>query len=67
MTIAELIKHLQTFDQGLLVAYQIYSERCLLETRDLKVERAQEPRADGWVGDFRPDKPSREYLMFPGN
>jgi hypothetical protein len=67
MTVRELIEFLQTQPQDMLVAYQIYSENCLLEVKDITIERCCEPRADGWVANPRPDKPTRDYLMFPGN
>lgn len=67
MTVAELIVFLLTQPQDLLVAYQIYSEQALLEPGDISVVRACHPRADGWIHNKRPDRPTREYLMFPGN
>jgi hypothetical protein len=67
MTVAELIAFLQTQPQGLSVAYEIHSEACLLETNDIQVFSACPPREDGWIHDARPDKPTQDYLMFPGN
>jgi hypothetical protein len=67
MTVAELIAELQTKPPHLLVAYRRFSEQCLLEASDLITIEACMPRADGWIQDKRPDKPTREYLMFPGN
>lgn len=67
MTVAELIALLQTKPQDLQVAYRLYSEQCLLEAADIRVVTRCEPRPDGWVEDERPDKPTRQYLLFPGN
>lgn len=67
MTVAELIAKLQTMPPHLLVAYCRYSEQCLLEADDLEIVEACLPRPDGWIQGKRPDKPTREYLMFPGN
>lgn len=67
MTVAELIAYLQTQPQDLQVAYDLYSEHCLLEVEDIRMCVACEPRADGWIQRERRDMPARTYLMFPGN
>jgi len=67
MTVKELIEFLLTQPQELQVAFRCCSEYCLLEARDIDVGKACEPRPDGWVQNFRKDKPSQDYLMFPGN
>lgn len=67
MTVSELIEHLQKFPQGLPVAYRLHSEACLLEVDYIHLDTRCAPRPDGWVHDFRSDKPSVQYLMFPGN
>lgn len=67
MTVAELIAYLQTQPQELQVAYECFSELCLLESRDIEHVEACEPRPDGWIQEKRPDMPVRRYLMFPGN
>ena len=67
MTVTELIVLLAGYPGEMQVAYQKYSEQCLLEPSDLEIRRACESRADGWVHDERPDKPSCNYLVFPGN
>ena len=66
-TIADLIEHLQTLPQDLPVGYRCYSEECLLDFADLKIEEHCAPREDGWIQNKRPDKPSIKYLIFPGN
>lgn len=66
MTVIELIDLLKKYPPEMLVAYYMFSEQLLLESEDLKIEEHCEPRADGWIQDKRPDKPSRPYLMFPG-
>lgn len=67
MTVAEFIAFLQTQPQDLQVAYQCYSEQCLLPVEAIGVEECCEPRADGWIQHKRPDMPTQKYLMLPGN
>lgn len=67
LTVADLIAHLQSFPPDLLVTYQCCSEQVLLEADLVTVERFGLPRPDGWVHDARPDKPTQEYVSFPGN
>jgi hypothetical protein len=67
MTVRELIELLKTYPQDLDVAYRLYSENCLLEVESIRIETLCEPREDGWVPNRRPDKPTRDYLLFPGN
>lgn len=67
VTVADLIRHLQTFPQDLPVIHQKYSEQCLLKLKEVRVEEFCEHRPDGWVQDKRPDMPTRLYLCFPGN
>lgn len=67
MNVAELIAFLQTQPQDLQVGYKACSEYCLLMEDEIEVVNACEPRADDWIQRQRPDKPSRAYLMFPGN
>jgi hypothetical protein len=66
ITVADLIAHLQTLPQGLLVTHRAYSEMALLELKDVKVNTGQPPRADGWVHDARPDKPTQAYVAILG-
>ena len=67
MTVKELIDVLLTYKQDLPVAYSIYSEQCLLEAKDIAVVDLCHPRPDGWVQHKRPDMPTQQYLLFPGN
>lgn len=67
MTVAELIAILQSKPPDIQVAYRCYSEWCLMEDRDIDIKPLCAPRADGWVADARPDKPTQDYLTFPGN
>ena len=67
MTVAELIELLKTYPQDLPVCYQIYSEQCMLEPKDISVQSLCAEREDGWVANKRPDKPTVEYLVLPGN
>lgn len=67
MKVKELIAFLQTQPQDLPVAYRCYSEQCLLEASDIKIEKLSVARDDGWVADARPGLPAAKYLLFPGN
>lgn len=67
MTVKELIEFLQTQPQDIQVGYGLYSEYCLLDAAEIKIDEACFPRADGWIQHKRPDKPTQSYLMFPGN
>ena len=67
MTVAEFITYLKKQPQDLQVAYRRYSEQCLLETKDITMLVACEARPDGWIQDYRPDKPTQTYLVLPGN
>jgi hypothetical protein len=67
MTVKELIAMLQSKPPYLLVAYMRYSEYCLLEADDITILPLCAPREDGWVHSKRPDKPSQNYLVLPGN
>jgi hypothetical protein len=66
MKVKELIELLQTFDPELPVAYEIYSEQCLLEPNQLKVKECALARPDGWVQHARNDMLRTPYLIFPG-
>lgn len=67
MTVKELIALLQSKPQELQVAYPKYSEWCLLEANDIEIKSLCPARVDGWVHDARPDKPTEDHLVFPGN
>ncbi len=67
MTVADLIEILKKYPQDIKVAYQIYSEQCLLTEKDIKVMELCHAREDGWVHDQRPDKETEPYLVLPGN
>lgn len=67
MTVAELIEVLKTYPQDLPVVHRMYSEQCMLESKSISVERLCAEREDGWVANVRPDKPTVEYLVLPGN
>lgn len=67
MTVAEFVAFLQTQPQDLQVAYECYSEQCLLEVGEIKITEACMPRSDGWVQHHRPDMATQLYLMLPGN
>jgi hypothetical protein len=39
----------------------------VLKAQDIEIVEACFARPDGWVQLCRPDKPSKNYLQFPGN
>lgn len=67
MNVKELIEFLQTQPQDLPVAFEKYSEQCLLEKGDIRIQILGDDRPDGWVPNRRDDMPTRTYLVFPGN
>jgi hypothetical protein len=67
MTVKELIDLLATYQKDLPVAYCCCSEQCLLEAQDIKVVDLCHPRPDGWIQNNRPDMPTQQYLLLPGN
>lgn len=67
MKVRELIKELEEYPKDLDVVYRRYSEHALLESSDIAVGSLCLPRPDGWVPNKRPDKPSKDYLVLPGN
>lgn len=67
MTISDLIAFLQKQPQDMMVAYELYSEQCILDIEDIKIKELCIPRSDGWIQNKRPDVPSQLYLVFPGN
>ena len=67
ITVKDLTVHLCKLPQDLPVAYRLHSEHCLLTLDDIEVRKLCEARRDGWVHDARPDKPTIEYVVFPGN
>jgi len=67
MTVADLIEFLKTQQQELPVAYRVFSEQSLMASAQVRVVPLCAPRPDGWIADARPDKPTQNYLLFPGN
>ena len=67
MKVSELIEFLKTQPQDLEVVYMRYSEQLLMDQGEISVEKFCKARPDGWVANARPDKPTKEYLCFPGN
>ena len=67
MTVSDLIAFLQTQPQDLMVAYELYSEQCLIEVNEIVIMEASVPRHDGWIEHKRSDKPTQKYLLFPGH
>ena len=67
MTVSELIDFLKTQPQDLEVAHKCFSEHLMLESFDIQILDLCEARNDGWIQNRRPDKPTKPYLVFPGN
>jgi len=67
ITVSDLIDFLKNQRQDLPVAYRCFSEFVLMEVSEIEISELCHPRADGWVHDNRPDKPTMEYIVFPGN
>lgn len=67
MTVGDLIKLLEQHPKDLPIVYSKWSEYTLLTAEEISVAQLQKPRADGWVHEARPDKPTVSYLAFPGN
>lgn len=67
MKVSELIEFLKTQPQDALIAYEKYSEYCAMGHEEIYVRTLCEPRPDGWVHDYRDDKPKALYVIFPGN
>lgn len=67
MTVADLIEFLQKQPQDLPVAFDLFSEQCLMEIGNIRLKELCKPREDGWVQNKRPDMPTQTYLVFPGN
>lgn len=65
VTIADLIKHLQTLPPGLPVIYRCCSEYVLLSLDDITQDDLCPARPDGWVHYKRPDQPTVRYLVLP--
>lgn len=67
MQVKDLINILKEYPQDLYVAYRCCSENVMLEREKLEINELCAKRADGWVANARPDKPTKKYLVFPGN
>lgn len=64
MTVSELIEHLKTLPPELPVAMDLWSEQIIVNIEDVTVKQLGETRADGWVPNARPDKPTTGYVVF---
>lgn len=67
ITVKELIEFLKSQPEDLLVVYSLFSEQCLLLADQISITELCYPRPDGWVPNPRPDKPTQNYLLSPGN
>lgn len=67
VTVADLIAYLKKLPKDLPVAYERYSEQCLLALDEIYLAEKCLPRPDGWVQHARPDMPTQKYLILPGN
>lgn len=67
MKVSDLIELLKAYPQNLEVAYRCYSEQTILSADEIEIVSGCSPRQDGWIQSARPDMPTQEYVMFPGN
>ena len=67
MKVHELISLLETFPKDRDIIFHQFSEYCIMEKDDIYIQKCCEPRSDGWVPRERPNKPTKEYVCFPGN
>ena len=67
MKVHELIELLRTYPQDLPVAYSCCSEQVLMEADQIEIQNLCEARPDGWIQNERPDKPTTQYVLLPGN
>lgn len=67
MLVKDLVAWLLTQDQDMPVAIKMYSDFLELDVDEIEIRKLCFPRSDGWVQNYRPDKTSINYLVFPGN
>ena len=67
LTVGTLKQLLKKYDNDIKIAFSQHSEYVVMEEDDIATQMACAPRPDGWVQRKRPDKPTEEYLVFPGN
>lgn len=67
MIVAELIEFLKTQEQTLPVVYTACSDQQLLKVDEIMVLELCLSRPDGHVQNYRKDKLTTKYLVFPGN
>jgi hypothetical protein len=67
LTVVELIDYLWKLPPNMPIAYRLHSEQILLQLEDIEITPLCLPRNDGWVQNERPDMPTQNYLLFPGN
>lgn len=67
VTVAQLIEHLKAFSPDLPIAYDKYSEACLMSLDEIRIEICGKARPDGWIPDLRNSTEPTQYLIFPGN
>lgn len=67
MTVKELIEILKTQPQDIQVCYMFRSDYSLLQSEELEIKKLCFPRTDNYIENNRPDKPTQDYLVLPGN
>ena len=67
MTVKDLREKLDEYPDDMVIGYYLYSEQCVLEEKDIETKELCETRPDGWIQNYRPDKKTQTYLLFPGN
>ena len=63
MVVSELIEILKNYPQDLPVAYPMWSEQLMLNPDKINIKPLCIVREDGWIQNYRPDKPSINYLV----
>lgn len=67
LTVGDLKKLLDEYDDNIKIIYALHSEHTVMEAIEISPLKACKPRPDGWVQNFREDMESEDYLLFPGN
>ena len=67
MNVSELKKFLDTLPNDMEIVYKCFSEQCILEVEEIKIEELCKKREDGWVQNQRGDMDKVKYLSLPGN
>jgi len=67
LTVGTLKKILDQHPDDMYIVYGCRSEQVLMMSDQVNTADLGQARNDNWVHNYRPDKPTQEYLVFPGN